>query len=161
MTDLELLREIEEFLFDEVELIDVGDLEAWVALYTSDGEYWVPSEPGQADPNATASLIHENVRVLEVRARRFRHESVVADTASARARHVLGNIRLREAESPSGPYRVTASFVMLEYQADRQRTFGGSYDYRLRREDGALRIERKRVDLLNCDAPHGAILLPF
>lgn len=161
MTDLELLREIEEFLFDEVGLIDAGDLEAWVALYTSDGEYWVPSEPGQADPNATASLIHENVRVLEVRARRFRQESVVANTASVRARHVLGNIRLREAESPSGPYRVSASFVMLEIQADRQRTFGGSCDYRLRREDGALRIERKRVDLLNCDAPHGAILLPF
>lgn len=161
MTDTGLLREIEEFLFDEVELIDDGNLEAWVALFTPDGEYWVPSEPDQVDPHGTASIIHEGVRVLEVRARRLRHERVIANVIPVRARHLLGNVRVREVESSSGPYRVTANFVMLEYRADRQRVFGGKYDYRLQRVDGAFRIERKRVDLLTCDAPHGALLLPF
>jgi len=161
VNDLGLLREIEEFLFDEVELIDTGNLEEWVALFTPDGEYWVPSEPDQADPHSTASLIHEGVRVLEVRAQRLRHERVLANAVPVQARHVLSNVRLREVGGMLGPYRVTANFVMLEFQDDRQRVFGGGYDYRLRRESGELRIEHKRVNLLNCNAPHGAILLPF
>ena len=156
-----LLREIEVFLFDEVELIDEGRLDEWVGLFTEDGEYWVPSEPNQDDAQGTASIIHEGVRVLEVRAQRLRHERMFANVPAVRACHVIGNVRLRETAGANGPYRVTATFVMLEYRADRQRTFGGKYDYRLRRDDGALKIERKRVDLLNCDAPHGALLLPF
>ena len=50
---------------------------------------------------------------------------------------------------------------MVDYRADDQRIFAGAYDYRLRRLEDEWRIASKRVDLLNCDAPHGALLAPF
>ncbi len=153
-------REIEDFLFRECALIDDGRYDEWVDLFCEDGVYWVPSQPDQADTSDTASLIHEGVTLLRARARRLRHHRAFANIPPVRTRHVVGNIAIVE---PHGgdEHRVTANFVMLDYRADDQRVFAGAYDYRLRRVRDEWRIASKRVDLLNCDAPHGALLAPF
>ena len=160
LDDLLLRREIEDFLFCECALIDDGRYEEWVELFCEDGVYWVPSQPDQADASNTASLIHEGVTLLRARARRLRHDKAFANIPPVRTRHVIGNVAIRE---PNGEddCRVTANFVMAVYRADDQRVFAGAYDYSLRRVDGEWRIASKRVDLLNCDAPHGALLAPF
>ena len=41
---------VAQFLYHEARLLDTGQLEAWLDLFTEDATYWVPLERGQKDP---------------------------------------------------------------------------------------------------------------
>ena len=51
------LSRIEQFLYDEADLLDRPDLDAWIDLYTEDGTYWMPVDEDQSDPINHISLI--------------------------------------------------------------------------------------------------------
>jgi benzoate/toluate 1,2-dioxygenase beta subunit len=155
-----LTREIEEFVADEAELLDQGRFEPWLALFAEDGMYWMPSRPGQTDPLGVPSIFYEDKEVLAIRIRRVTHPANLAQAPLGRTSHLLGRIRVESAEN--GLFRAQASMHVVEYRdGDGQRVFGGSCTYHLRRENGQLRIVLKRVDIVNCDAPHSFITIPF
>src|SRR5437773_668151 len=47
------LHRCEQFLLHEARLLDEGKFDDWLALFTADGWYWVPSEPEQDNPHDT------------------------------------------------------------------------------------------------------------
>jgi benzoate/toluate 1,2-dioxygenase subunit beta len=51
--------------------------------------------------------------------------------------------------------------VMIEYRRESQRIFAGTALHRLVLADGGIRIAWKRVDLVDCDAPHDGLVVPF
>src|SRR5438105_1364582 len=65
------LHRCEQFLVHEARLLDEGKFDDWLALFTADAWYWVPSEPDQLDPQQTVSLIYDDRRLLETRVRRL------------------------------------------------------------------------------------------
>src|ERR1700687_816578 len=65
------LDRCEQFLLHEARLLDDGKFDDWLALCTAQAWYWVPSEPDQADPVETVSLIYDDRRLLETRVRRL------------------------------------------------------------------------------------------
>jgi 3-phenylpropionate/cinnamic acid dioxygenase small subunit len=65
------LRRCEQFLLHEARLLDEGKFDDWLKLFTPEAWYWVPSEPDQADPIETVSLIYDDRRLLETRVRRL------------------------------------------------------------------------------------------
>src|SRR5215468_12713383 len=65
------LARCERFLLHEARLLDEGKFDDWLALFTPDAWYWVPSEPDQDNPHDTVSLIYDDRRLLETRVRRL------------------------------------------------------------------------------------------
>ena len=65
------LDRCERFLLHEARLLDDGKFDDWLALFTPDAWYWVPSEPDQDNPHDTVSLIYDDRRLLETRVRRL------------------------------------------------------------------------------------------
>ena len=65
------VQRCEDFLVHEAALLDDGRFDAWLALFTDDACYWVPSEPNQTSPHETVSLIYDDRRLLETRVRRL------------------------------------------------------------------------------------------
>src|SRR3954463_4384951 len=59
------------FLEHEARLLDEAKFDDWLALFTADAWYWVPSEPGQSNPHDTVSLIYDDPRLLGARVRRL------------------------------------------------------------------------------------------
>ena len=47
----------------EARLLDEAKFDDWLALFTADAWYWVPSEPGQDNPHDTVSLIYDDRRL--------------------------------------------------------------------------------------------------
>ena len=152
-------EDCEDFLLHEARLLDEAKFDDWLALFTPDAQYWVPSEPNQQSPHDTVSLMYDDRRLLETRVRRLASPRIYSQEPRSRTSRIVANVTLEES---SADYALTRSkFMMIEFRRNEQRLFGGTCFHRLVRHEGALRIRLKRVDLLNCDAPLDGLVVPF
>ena len=165
------LRRCEQFLLREARLLDDGKFDEWLALFTPEAWYWVPSEPDQADPAETVSLIYDDRRLLETRVRRLASPRMYSQEPRSRTSRIVANVTIEEAVPlPTLPRTrgregwgciVRSKFMMIEYRREQQRLFGGTMLHRLVQTEGRIMIAWKRVDLVNCDAPLDGITVPF
>ena len=153
------LQHCEQFLLHEARLLDDGKFDDWLALFTPEAWYWVPSEPDQADPVETVSLIYDDRRLLETRVRRLASPRMYSQEPRSRTSRMIGNVSIEE--SGKTLCTVRSKFIMIEYRREQQRLFGGTALHRLVQADGRIMIAWKRVDLVNCDAPMDGITIPF
>ena len=152
-------EDCEEFLLYEARLLDEAKFDDWLALFTPDAQYWVPSEPNQQSPHDTVSLMYDDRRLLETRVRRLASPRIYSQEPRSRTSRIVANVTLEE--SGSDYALVRSKFIMVEFRRNEQRLFGGTCFHRLVRHEGAPRIRLKRIDLLNCDAPLDGLVVPF
>ena len=157
--DPAFVRKVETFLFHEARLLDERRFEDWMALFAEDGLYWIPATPGQEDPLGEVSIAYEDRQLLDVRVRRLRHPENYADQPTVRTRRVIGNVMIDDATDDTVVAR--SNFTLADIQGDEQRIFLGEYVHTLRPAADSYEIVMKRVNLLNCDAPMGGIVVPF
>jgi benzoate/toluate 1,2-dioxygenase beta subunit len=153
------LRRCEQFLLHEARLLDEGNFDDWLALFTPEAWYWVPSESDQADPAETVSLIYDDRRLLETRVRRLASLRMYSQEPRSRTSRIVSNVTIEDADSKSCTVR--SKFMMIEYRREQQRIFGGTVLHRLVQSSGRIMIAWKRVNLVNCDAPLDGITVPF
>jgi 3-phenylpropionate/cinnamic acid dioxygenase small subunit len=153
------LAAAERFLLHEARLLDEARWDAWLALFTADAWYWVPSQPDQASPHDTVSLIYDDRRLLETRVRRLSNPHIHAQTPPARASRIIANVTMEESGAAS--LVVRSKLVMVEYRRNAQRLFAATCRHRLVARGDDPRIAWKRVDLVNCDAELEGLVLPF
>jgi benzoate/toluate 1,2-dioxygenase beta subunit len=152
-------QECDDFLLHEARLLDEAKFDDWLALFTPDAQYWVPSEPEQKSPHDTVSLIYDDRRLLETRVRRLSSPRIYSQEPRSRTSRIVTNVTLEQCEPDHVVVR--SKFTMIEFRRNEQRLFGGTCFHHLVRHDGRLRIRLKRVDLVNCDAPLDGIVVPF
>jgi 3-phenylpropionate/cinnamic acid dioxygenase small subunit len=153
------LHRCEQFVMHEARLLDEAKFDDWLALFTDDAWYWVPSEPGQDNPHDTVSLIYDDRRLLETRVRRLASPRMYSQEPRSRCSRIVANATIEDSDASGVTLR--SKFLMIEYRRESQRLFGGTAFHRLVQIDGAIRIAWKRIDLVNCDAPLDGITQPF
>jgi benzoate/toluate 1,2-dioxygenase beta subunit len=150
---------VEQFLYHEARLLDTGQLEAWLELFTDDATYWVPLEENQKDPFETSSIIHDDRTLLELRVKQARHPRAHARQPLARTVHQVGNVMVLSEEQEE--VRVASTLHLVEFRAEKQRTWGALVEHRLRRAGDGYRIAHKRVDLVNSEGELDGIAILF
>lgn len=135
---------IARFVYEEAELLDRGEYDAWLDLFTEDGRYWVPSHPGQTDALGEISLFFEDRALMQARIGRLRHPRALG--LPVRTSHLVGNIR---GEERDGLLIVRSRFQMIEFIGDEQRLYGGSVEHHLCVDAAGWKMRLKRVDLVN------------
>ena len=153
------VQELEQFLFHEASLIDEQRWQEWNDLFTEEGEYWIPASPDQADAINHVSLMYETALLRAVRIKRFRHPNAFSLKPAPRSSHIVSNVLLDDYDEKTGICIVKSRFIMLQYRREQQDVFGGSYTHHLKATEQGCRIKKKKVDLINCDAALGNILL--
>jgi 3-phenylpropionate/cinnamic acid dioxygenase small subunit len=151
--------ECEQFLVHEARLLDEGRFDEWLALFTADAWYWVPSESNQASPRDTVSLIYDDRRLLETRVRRLASPRIYSQEPRSRTSRIIANVTIEHTEEHACTVR--SKFQLLEYRRETQRIFGGTCLHHLVRRGNGIQIAWKRVDLVNCDAPLEGLVVPF
>ncbi len=149
----------ERFLMHEARLLDDARFDDWLALFTADGWYWVPSEPEQGNPHDTVSLMYDDRRLLETRVRRLASPRIYSQEPRSRTSRMVSNVSIED--GGSNACTVRSKFLMIEYRRESQRVFAGTAFHRLVLADGGIRIAWKRVNLVDCDAPHDGLVVPF
>jgi p-cumate 2,3-dioxygenase beta subunit len=150
--------EVEDLLYTEADLLDSWRLHEWLALFTEDAGYYVPSTDLPHDASADDSLFYiadDAVRLRE-RVVRLMKKTAHSEYPRSRTRHLVSNVRILE-RTPDGAV-VTAAFATWRIKSGNADVYVGSSRYRLKRLDGELRIAEKRVSLdLEALRPHGRV----
>lgn len=152
---------IEAFVNREAALLDGQRYEEWLGLYAPDAHYWVPRRREQTSWQDEVSIFYDDRMLMETRVRRLAAAVAHAESPRARAQRVVGRVEAVEGDQPGIAFLTSASFVMLEYRLQTQRLYGGTYRHALVRAGESFRIAWKRVDLVNADAAHEAMSVPF
>jgi p-cumate 2,3-dioxygenase beta subunit len=147
---VDVQREVEDFLYDEAELLDSWRLEEWLALFSEDCRYLVPPGdlPPDASPEKSLFYIADNHVLLRERVRRLAKRNAHAEYPHSKTRHFLSNVRILPG-SDENEIAVRCAFLTHRSRAGVLDTFIGSIHYRLVRQDGRLRIREKRCRLDN------------
>ncbi|MDN5872776.1 MAG: aromatic-ring-hydroxylating dioxygenase subunit beta [Sinobacteraceae bacterium] len=150
--------EVEDFLYAEADLLDDWKLDEWLALFTEDGNYFVPATDLPRDASADDSLFYiaDDWRRLNERVIRLKKKTAHAEYPHSRTRHLVSNVRILAADDEE--IKVSAAFATHRMKFGSHDVYIGSTHYRLRRVDGQLRIAEKRVFLdLEALRPHGRV----
>ena len=150
---------VEEFLFHEARLLDTGELESWLDLFTEDATYWLPLERAQQDPLETSSLVYDDRALLELRVKQARHPRAHARLPLARTVHQVGNIRV--SQEADNQVVVNSTLTLVEWRNEKQRVWGALVEHRLKRSGKSWKIAAKRVDLVNSEAELDGIAILF
>jgi len=150
--------QVEDFLFQEADLIDEWRLPEWLALFTEDAHYYVPSTDvaPDASPDNNLFYIADDRFRLGERVARLMKRTAHAEFPRSKVRHLVSNVRLDSASDKE--VRARASFVAYRTKDGITDQYIGSYRYRLMTSNGGFRISEKRC-ILDMDGlrPQGRV----
>ena len=142
-------QQVEDFIYREARLADEQRGDEWLQLWTDDALYWVPANRDDIDPTREVSFIYDDRRSIGDRVERLKQGLAFAQDPASRMRRMLSNIEVEEEEN--GELTVYTNFMVIELRRRQQNTWAGRMMYRLRREDGALKMSVKKIMLINND----------
>lgn len=155
--EVDLQREVEQFLYRQAELLDGKHWQAFIDLFDAQGVYWMPVTPEQTEWEGSPSIFAEDKLMMEIRKGRVSHPNAWSQAPMWETNHLVIHVALEAADG--NEIRVRSRFHMMELRRDNVRHFGGRYQHLLvRGADGALRIRLQRVDLFNGQAPFEYVL---
>lgn len=149
--DLDLLRQVEQFLFYQAELLDTKSWQAYIDLFADGGTYWMPARPQQTEWSDSPSIFAEDKELMSVRMGRITHPNAWSQAPLWETSHVLGNVVIETVAEAK--IQVRSRFQVLELRRDVLRSFAGVYRHTLLRRGEDFAIELQRVDLMNAQAP--------
>ena len=163
MTHTITRNDVEEFLYREAAMLDRWQLETWLALFTDDAVYHVPTigTGADANPDTTLFYIADDRARLRERVIRLSKKSAHVEWPRSRTRHMVSNVLIDE--RGDNELAVSAAFAVHRFRNGAADVYVGSYRYRLAVDRDAaglaqLRIREKR-SMLDMDAlrPHGRV----
>jgi p-cumate 2,3-dioxygenase beta subunit len=150
-------QEIEEFLYQEAELLDTWQMQAWADLFSTDGTYVIPpiGSP-DADFKKSLFLVHDDRARLEQRALRLLKKEAHVEYPHSQTLHNVSNVRI--VNNTEDIVSVRCNFIAYRAKRDFLDTYVGVNEYELVKENGELKIKSKKVILkLEALRPQGKV----
>jgi 3-phenylpropionate/cinnamic acid dioxygenase small subunit len=155
LEQLLLVREIEDFLYAEAELLDERRFADWLNLLTDDVRYWMPMrrnvkfgehEREETREQQDMSWFDEGKETLSQRVRQILTGVHWAEEPLSRVSHMVSNVQLLHAS----PAEVSVKCRFLIYRnrlQDETDFFVGKREDTLRRVAGQWKIARRKIIL--------------
>jgi p-cumate 2,3-dioxygenase subunit beta len=151
-----LREEVEDFLYQEAALLDQWRLDEWLALFTADARYVVPTtDLPEGDPKKDLVFIDDDMVRLRARVERLKSRHGHREYPWSRTRRFVTNVRIKLAGCE---ILVTSSFLVYRFRMGETSPYVGCYEHRLKQIDSELKIHYKRT-VLDMEAlrEHGAV----
>lgn len=154
---LDLMREIEDFLYAEADLLDERDYDAWLDLLADDIVYWMPMRKNvsfedrarETTAEDDMAWFRDDKDTLTKRVRQLQTGIHWADEPISRVSHLITNIRLADpAVSLADGEKLTTKCRFIVYR-NRLETetdiLVGRREDTLVRNGGMLKIARRKI----------------
>lgn len=154
----------QRFLAHEARLLDDGEWNEWLKLYTPEAVYWMPLDPAQPDRVGHASLLCDDALLRQLRIRRWSEGPTDTGALSLQPtprtiRH-LSNLTVTNIGTP-GELSARGSLMLTEFARGEIRTHHAHALWKLLHAGDGFQIAEKRVDLLNASGQLSDILTYF
>ncbi len=151
ISESELYHRVSQFLFLEARLQDGHDYDGWEALWEDDAAYWVPANGDDTDPETEMSIIYDNRSRIRVRIAQLKTGRRHTQTPRSSLARLISNVEVTEVTTDE--VSVSANAIVYEDNLRGETIWASRNDYRLRQVDGAFRLVRKKVVLVNNARP--------
>lgn len=149
--------EVEDFLYDEADLLDNWRYDDWLALFEAGGRYEVPTtDYGGWSPHESGSFVDDDWDLVQARVKRLKSRKAHAENPHSRTQRLISNVRVFPGDA--GTVHVTASFAVYRARDGHFDTYVGRYDHILVATDAGLRFRRRRSILGHEELAPGARL---
>ena len=151
--DIGLLRsDVEDFYFEEADLLDNYLLREWLDLLTDNVKYRIPIRVNRTERGRSVSrlsetdmLLDDDKRALTQRAVRLETGRAWAEEPRSRSRHLVTNVRVG-ATAPDGDVSVSSNFIAYRNRLDVEADFYvGRRQDTLRVVNGSLKIASRLI----------------
>ena len=149
-------RAVEQFLYQQSEILDTRQWQSFIDLFTPDGVYWVPITQDQTEWEGSPSIFAEDKLMMEVRMRRVLHPQAWSQAPMWATNHLVSNVVIEKETATE--VQVRSRFHLMELRRDTVRHFGGTYKHTLVKSGGGYKIKLQRVDMFNSQAPYEYVL---
>jgi 3-phenylpropionate/cinnamic acid dioxygenase small subunit len=150
VSDAAMRDEFRRLLEREARLLDQLRYEDWLAMYTRECIYWVPSTPNAGDPRREIAVMFDDRRRLEDRIYRLRTGFAWSQAPASRTVRLISNIEVFAAAR--GEARMLRSnFLISEFWGDETRVLTGWTGHRVLQDSSGWKIQAKQVNLIDCD----------
>jgi 3-phenylpropionate/cinnamic acid dioxygenase small subunit len=147
---------VEQFLYQQAELLDTKKWQKWIDLFAPDGIYWMPPDRSYKTWDGQPAIFAEDKNLMEVRMRRVLHPDAWSQRPLWETNHVVSNVQVEKGKN--GTLVVKSRFHMMELRRDDVRHFAGSYEHHLKKTSSSFRIKLQRVDMANAQAAYDYVL---
>jgi len=164
---MELLREVEQFLYREARLLDERRFREWLELFTDDVRYWLPvrstryprrskaiarldparNEEEELAKESDLAIFDETKETLTRRIARLDTGMAWAEDPPSRTRHVISNIEVEPGDTEA-ELMVHSNFIVFRHRGETdQDTYVGGRRDTLRNVGGAWKIAGRTIIL--------------
>lgn len=152
------LQEIAEFVWNEAELLDRKDYDAWLALWAGEGHYIMPINP-DGNYEDELNLCYDDAKMRKMRIERFQAGFSISSAPPAQTIRTVSRFVIEAQDGETVTLRCAQH--LIEDKFGRQRVFGANLRYVLLRTENGLRIRDKVATLLNSDGELTALSYLF
>jgi 3-phenylpropionate/cinnamic acid dioxygenase small subunit len=157
MSYLNLIREIEDLLYAEADLLDERRYNEWLELFTDDVRYWMPlrknvrwhDREADTSPQDEVGWLDDDKETLIKRVKQLETGIHWAEEPLSRVSHAITNIRMAEKVDAldEGQSLTVKShfFVYRNRLEDETDLLVGRREDTLRRVNGELKIARRKI----------------
>jgi 3-phenylpropionate/cinnamic acid dioxygenase small subunit len=145
---LEIERACERLIKIEARLLDDGEFERWLELFSRQCIYWIPLYPGN-DPRREVSAEFHDRRRLRDRIARLRTGAAYSQIPPTRTCRILSNVETFTAGDGNPAAR--AGFAIHTWRGGVHRTLAGWCGYVFVNENGGWKFALKQINLIDSD----------
>lgn len=152
--------EVEQFYYEEAELLDDGRYADWLELLADDLDYWMPTRTNRlrrqqalsVAARGEAAYYDETKESLAWRVRRFDTGLAWSEDPPSRTRHLVTNVVVHRVDPSEHPgftaddLEVRSAFLVYRNRLEHEENvFAGRRTDVLRRTDGRLLVARRTI----------------
>ena len=150
VTDMAERDAFRRLLEREARLLDQLRYEDWLALYTAECIYWVPSTPRAGDPRREIAVMFDDRRRIEDRVYRLRTGFAWSQAPVSRTVRLITNVEVFTT-ARDDVRMLRSNFLISEFWDHETRVLTGWAGHRVVRDGTAWKIAAKQVNLIDCD----------
>lgn len=149
--------EVEEFFYDEADLLDTWRLDDWFALLAEGATYEVPTNDWTGWGVQEGGFFKsDDYPLLQARVKRLKSRKAHAENPHSRTHRMISNVRV--GERVGDLLEVRANFIVHRFRDETTQSYVGRYEHLLEVTATGLLIRRRRAVLVNEAMAAGARL---
>lgn len=147
--NLQLLQEVTAFIWQEGDMLDHGEYEGWLKMWTEKGTYIIPIDPKETDFENTLNYAYDDHHMRELRVQRLTGGESIS--TSPQPRTVRMQSRFRVLADDGAQVTVRCAQNIREFRKESLKFYSADLTYELIRSEGSFKIQRKVISLINSD----------